>query len=189
MNREFEKMLVEQCAPTLAGIKPANLFRFPAGGGEAIRMEISHWNKELSRFGISVRIMRECPLTSAVLIYVFRRAWVEKILSDREVRGFLRQKGYIVSRKCEPVLRQLSRRLNLEKDFPHEIGIFLGYPLSDVIGFIENRGQNYTCCGFWKTYGDPGEARDRFDGYRASINAYTKMFDSGTPVIKLLTAV
>lgn len=34
MDRNFEKMLVEQCAPTLAGIKPANLFRFSGGGKE-----------------------------------------------------------------------------------------------------------------------------------------------------------
>ncbi len=26
-------------------------------------------------------------------------------------------------------------------DFPHEIGLLLGYPPEDVIGFIENRGQ------------------------------------------------
>ncbi|MBO1722847.1 DUF3793 domain-containing protein, partial [Extibacter sp. GGCC_0201] len=30
MSRCFEKMLVEQCAPTLSGIKPANLFRYCA---------------------------------------------------------------------------------------------------------------------------------------------------------------
>ena len=45
-------------------------------------------------------------------------------------------------------LRQLSNRLCLEHDFPHEIGIFLGYPLEDVVGFIENQGKNYTCSGY-----------------------------------------
>ena len=27
-------------------------------------------------------------------------------------------------------------------DFPHEMGIFLGYPLGDVKGFIEHHGRN-----------------------------------------------
>ena len=51
---------------------------------------------------------------------------------------------------CDGMLRQLSRRLCCEADFPHEIGVFLGYPLTDVVGFIENQGRNFTCCGCWK---------------------------------------
>ena len=38
-------------------------------------------------------------------------------------------------------------------DFPHEIGVFLGYPLEDVVGFIRHRGKCFTCCGCWKSYG------------------------------------
>ena len=37
-------------------------------------------------------------------------------------------------------------------DFPHEIGLLLGYPPEDVIGFIENRGQNPLYIGYWKVY-------------------------------------
>lgn len=188
MDRNFEKMLVEQCAPTLAGIKPANLFRF-SGGGKEMRREILYWDQELNRHGISVDIIRECPRTDSVLIYVYRKEWLEKILSGSEVREFLERKGYARSENSGGLLEQLSRRLCLEEEFPHEVGIFLGYPLEDVIGFIENRGRNYTSCGFWKTYGDPREARNRFDGYRACINKFMKMFENGMPVIQLLRAV
>ena len=41
--------------------------------------------------------------------------------------------------------------------FPHEIGIFLGYPLADVAGFIRNKGRNCKCIGTWKVYGDAFE--------------------------------
>ena len=37
MNRTFEDVLVEQCAPTLAGIKPASLFRFQADSMDTTR--------------------------------------------------------------------------------------------------------------------------------------------------------
>ena len=47
------------------------------------------------------------------------------------------------------ILRSLNRRfvpkgvciipLRLSEEFPHEIGLFLDYPLEDVKGFIENR--------------------------------------------------
>lgn len=189
MSKDFEKMLVEQCAPTLAGIKPANLFRCFAADSDEIRQEISYWNKELGQYGISVKIIKECPETNAFLVYVYRKKWVEQILSAPETVDFLKEKGYILSKNCEDVLRQLSYRLCLEADFPHEIGVFLGYPLEDVIGFIKNGGKNYTCCGFWKTYGDPGEARHRFDRYRNCISMCMKKFENGIPVIQLLAAV
>lgn len=189
MDRSFEKMLVEQCAPTLAGIKPANLFRVLDCDRELLQREVSYWNRELSHYGIFVKNIKECPETNSVLVYVYRKKWVEEILSRLEVKKFLKQQRYLLSNTCEQVLEQLSYRLCLGREFPHEIGIFLGYPLEDVIGFIENKGQNYTCCGFWKTYGDPKEARHRFEGYRTCINKCTKMFDNGIPVIQLLAAV
>lgn len=48
------------------------------------------------------------------------------------------------------------------KDFPHEIGLFLGYPLEDVQGFIENRAEGYKCVGCWKVYGDEEYAKQEF---------------------------
>ena len=120
---------------------------------------------------------------------VYRKRWVEQILADPETVAFLKQKGYLMPGSCGFILQQLSNRLCAEKDFPHEIGVFLGYPLEDVIGFIENRGRNYTCCGFWKTYGDPREARHRFDRYRNCIRMCMNRFENGIPVIQLLAAV
>lgn len=45
MNRTFEDVLVEQCAPTLAGIKPASLFRFQADSLETIRLHTAEWDQ------------------------------------------------------------------------------------------------------------------------------------------------
>ena len=85
-------------------------------------------------------------------------------------------------------LRQLSRRLCCSAEFPHEIGIFLGYPLHDVVGFIENRGQNFTCCGCWKSYGDPDAAQKHFDQLSKCTAVYLRLFHSGTPILKLAVA-
>lgn len=50
-----------------------------------------------------------------------------------------------------------------EKDgFPHEVGLFLGYPLDDVTGFIEQKGKNYKCCGIWKVYGNEKQTQMLF---------------------------
>ena len=36
---------------------------------------------------------------------------------------------------------RLIKRLNEDAEFPHEIGLFPGYPPEDVRGFIENRAE------------------------------------------------
>ena len=32
-------------------------------------------------------------------------------------------------------------------EFPHEVGLFLGYPPEDVKGFIDHRANNFKCAG------------------------------------------
>ena len=72
MERTFEATLVEQCAPTLEGIKPASLFRWQGGCAQAL---VSRWAGELAPFGIAVRILKVCPRTGACLIYLYRSCW------------------------------------------------------------------------------------------------------------------
>lgn len=188
MERAFEQQMIEQGAPTLMGIKPANLFRYFAPEAGQVFHEVSKWNHRLKPYGVSVEIIKVCPRTESYLIYIYRRSSLEKILKKEKVCRFLEASGYRMETEMKGLLVQLSDRLCLEDDFPHEIGIFLGYPLCDVIGFIENKGKNYTCCGFWKTYGDPGEARRRFNAYRICTKVCKERFEQGTPVIQLVVA-
>lgn len=187
MERSFETALVDQCAPTLAGVKPANLFRFAPGELEITRRSAEEWDRTLAPMGIRVSILKECSRTGASMVYVYRKDWVSRILSDQETRGFLEKMGYRPA-GAQEMLEQLSRRLCLEQDYPHEIGVFLGYPLTDVIGFIENRGWNYTCCGCWKAYGDPEAAQRCFDRYRACTALYKRMYAQGVSIVRLAVA-
>ncbi len=187
MKRSFETVMVEQCAPTLAGVKPASLFRFQSSNVEEIRSQVNALNQTLRPMGLRVVILKECLRTNACVIYLYRQAWVDKILQDADNRAFLQRMGYQETGTAG-MLRQLSRRLCLEQDFPHEVGVFLGYPLQDVVGFIENRGWNYTCCGCWKAYSDPEEAQKRFDCYRKCTSKYKELLARGTPVIQLVVA-
>ena len=160
MNRTFEDVLVEQCAPTLAGIKPASLFRFQADSLETIRLHTAEWDQRLRSFGIRVHLLKECPGTLAGMIYLYREKWLTQLVAEKE----------------------------LEQEYPHEIGIFLGYPLQDVVGFIENKARNYTCCGYWKCYGDPAAAQKCFERYRICTRIYKKRYASGTPIVQLVAA-
>ena len=187
MQQKFEKAIVEQCAPTLAGIKPASLFRVSGKDLAALRQTAGEWDRLLSPLGLRVLVLKECPQTNAGMIYLYRESWLKRILEDRQHRRFLRSLGYTL-RSLEDVFSQLSWRFCLEREYPHEIGVFLGYPFADVIGFIENRGRNFTCCGYWKSYGDPEAAEQCFARYRSCTAQYKQLYGSGTPIIQLVVA-
>jgi len=185
--RTFEEALIDQCAPTLAGIKPASFFRFRAESVATIRDAAAHWNRKLAPSGIMVRILKEYAASSSCMIYVDRESWVGELLRDRKISAFLAVRGYQVSEDVGQMLNQLSARFDEGAEFPHEIGVFLGYPLEDVVGFIEHRGRDDACCGCWKAYGHRERAERYFDCCRRCTAACQELHSQGVPVL-LFTA-
>lgn len=183
-SRTFEAVLVRQCAPTLAGIKPGNIFCVKPPVTETVRQRVKMWNERLNPLGLSIQILLERAGSGSMIVYVYRRELLEKVLSNRDCQHFLEKTGYNRT-DLDGMLKQLAYRLQTQSEFPHEIGVFLGYPLQDVVGFIENRGRNYTCCGFWKSYSDPAEIMACFACYRVCINTCVKLFEQGIPLEKL----
>lgn len=191
MERNFETVMVEQCAPVLAGLKPAGLFRYETRDCADLARRVKSWNAQLGPKGLRVRVLKGCVRTHRFLVYVYREARLNELLADEAVRRFLEQEGYRLPQEQEQtaaMLTQLSRRLCCEAEFPHEIGIFLGYPLVDVVGFIENQGRNFTCSGCWKAYGDAHEAQRYFAQLNKCTAVYLRLFHSGTPIARLTVA-
>ena len=93
-----------------------------------------------------------------------------------------------MSESEKELVERLKERIRQLEDFPHEIGLFLSYPIEDVLGFIENRGKNYILNGYWKVYGNEEEARKSFFKYRKCTDVYHKLFMGGTPIEKLVRA-
>lgn len=180
MVRSFRSVLAEQCAPTLMGLKAASLFRWQ--DPKQSLDEIRSCAAELRDMGLSMRVLKVCHRTNAALFYVYSAPELQRFLSNPETQAFLMQAGYKMEGSLPEVLWQLSGRLCLEGAFPHEIGVFLGYPLEDVIGFIENNGRNYTCIGCWKAYGDPRSAQARFDAYHRCTEYCRSVFCPGMPL-------
>ena len=80
------------------------------------------------------------------------------------------------------------KRLGEGDSFPHEIGIFLGYPLGDVMGFIQNAGKNCKCSGCWKVYCDECEARRLFAQFQKCREIYARLWNQGRSVWQLTVA-
>ena len=49
--------------------------------------------------------------------------------------------------------------------FPHEIGLFLGYPPEDVLKYYVKKGKDYLFSGYWKVYTNPEKAIKTFELY------------------------
>lgn len=174
----LERMLIEHCAPTLAGLKAACLLRCSAG--ETLHQQAVRWDGMLRTKGVRVTVLRERD--GSALLCVYREKRLEKELAREEVRTFLRQFGYCGGvKQC---LRHLRSRL-AQAAFPHEIGVFLGYPLGDVAGFMEHGGKNAKCTGCWKVYCDPCAAQRQFARLKKCKEVYMRQFQQGASVMKL----
>jgi len=63
------------------------------------------------------------------LIYVYRKSRLKKELQNKETSEFLAKYGYS-HLSVEKAVARLKNRLAQSEGFPHEIGVFLGYPAS-----------------------------------------------------------
>ena len=78
-------------------------------------------------------------------------------------------------------LQKLSRlRRCFQQDCCHEIGLFLGIPLEDVVGFIKCRGKDPICCGCWKVYHQPAQAQKLFSLFAQAKWKYLEVVGAGS---------
>lgn len=185
LYESIEKCLIQHCSPTLASLKTASLFTL----GFSCRKELDEilrvWNAYLSDKGVAMVKLRES--NSRALIYVFRKKRLQQDLNRPTVSRFLRNNGYDRS-DIGAAISTLKSHLEELGDFPHEIGVFLGYPIGDVIGFIRNKGQNCKCTGCWKVYCNECEAVKTFARFRKCEAVYMRLWEQGRSVRQLTVA-
>lgn len=181
----MERYLVENCSPTLASLKTGNLFSYKYDSLEEVEFYVEFWNQCMAEKGVSVCILKIRKQTA--LIYVFRKNFLERDMKRPGVAELLKKCGY-ESTDADYALRHLRGRLENNEDFPHEIGLFLGYPLGDVIGFVENEGRNSLCCGCWKVYCNECEALQTFLKFKKCTEIYTHLWNQGKSVLQLTVA-
>ena len=154
--RPAEETVVRQCAPTLAGIKTGSLFPCPYDSRQQLLADIRRMNRVLVPRGLCLLPMRLGQ--GRALLYLYRPGRLQSDMGHALARQLLRERGYDPQDSGRCVV-QLMRRLRAGEEFPHEIGLFLGYPPEDVRGFIDHGARDCKCVGCWKVYGDVEAAR------------------------------
>jgi len=182
----FEESLILHASPTLASIKTANLYSFEFQSIEECRNTIGAFNAVMNKKGIYIELVKNTG--DFYLIYVYRKTHLQRTLENEEVRTFLHNYGYSSETELEKKIDILKSRLKAKKDFPHEIGVFLGYPLDDVKAFINFRGKNCIACGDWKVYNNEEAAKCLFCKFKHCKEMYVKVYRAGRKFSDMLVS-
>lgn len=208
----LERAIVRHCSPTLAAMKPACLFNVPgcfrADPAQEPAARLASWRAarklnarldevvgelscRLAPAGVCLRVIarRGC----GALVYVWRPDLLERSLSQAATRSQLEAWGYDTHTAgwVKHAITRLGHELeschrhDAQAGFPHEVGLFLGYPYDDVMGFIEHRGKDFLCCGCWKVYSDLEHAQACFERYKRCTTAYLSLLDMGARLADL----
>lgn len=202
----LERRIVHWCAPTLAGIKPSNLFTFVFQDGPACRSCPDAACRELKRQDFSAALHECRPMLrrhgvgivaltvrpSGALVLVYRADLLTDRLRQPRIAAFLMERGYnpFDTERCLWELARRIRRSDRMPDderrrmFPHEVGFMLGYPYEEVVAFMENRPEG-TPTGAWKAYNRVDEARDCAVRYRRCRYLCERLYRQGAGLVEL----
>lgn len=172
---QLEQLLIEHGAPTLAGLKTANMFSVRMDGDDIVP-SLREVNRVLTDKGLKIIPLRRKG--DNTLVYLFRPDRLEEDLNHPEAVCLLKEKGYPCG-SFEKCIHCLIRHLNEDAEFPHEIGLFLGYPPSDVRHFIKSSREGVKCSGCWKAYSNESEAEKLFESYKKCTCIYRRKMKEG----------
>ena len=172
MSKTLERLLAIHSSPALCGIKPSNLICIDFD--ESIYEEIEELNKKHPK--LCFYILRKEK--NRLLILVYRKDIFEKSLTNDECINYLEDIGYDTS-SIDNMLNDLKERLS-EEEFPHEIGVFLGYDLNDIKSFVE--GDKCIYVGYWKVYSNLDEKLKIFNKYTKCRDCVINLVNKGFPI-------
>lgn len=179
----LEELIVLHCSPTLALLKPSSLFTCPYDNYRELMRDIDKQNNCLNKKGIYVSVLAKH--TSCLLIFVYHANVLSRHLFESKIVTFLAKFGYAYTSVNEAI--EILKKHMIKQTFPHEIGVFLGYPLLDVISFIENNGKNYQEIGCWKVYHNIKAARQDFECFHQCMETFQKKLQKGVLLENLVT--
>lgn len=175
VRKRVQCQIILQCAPLLKGLKTACMVNLE-------QEDCRELGAVLEGTDLEYKILMENKGRS--LVFLYRQRALDGYLRKGEVKKFLGHYGYDV-RDTGAALLRLADRVRCHtcqnSGFPHEIGVFLDYPVADVRGFIEQNGKGELMCGYWKVYHNPGRAQMIFLAYdKARVSAVNEYFAGRT---------
>lgn len=162
-------MLANSCMPTLLGVKPSCMITVNKKYIENKQEFLKYLVLELQQFECEYSLIYEEE--QSYTLFLYNPEVMHKTLTKEESKEVLVYYGYDF--KNHALIETINRLKNryvaykLKKsEFPHELGVLLGYPIEDVIDYIKNDGKNFKSCGYWKVYHNVEQAEKMFAFFR-----------------------
>lgn len=153
-------------APAMAQVKPSSLIVF----SNSNRNLKKNWHKykEVIKSKLTIDFYEVVDNKKYAIVLFYDKTMLENIINTKGSVNFLKRFGYKHDMTLVECLQHLSSRYG--KMCPHEIGIFLGYPLSDVAVFTHCPNKKCLLVGYWKVYFNIEQAREVFNKYDMAKN-------------------
>lgn len=157
----FLALLKAQLAPTSSNLKLGTMLNFK-NGKRPLKIYWQNYKNYLKDiFDLSFFELRKSE--DNVLVYFYNKKRLAKKLREEKINKFLKDLGY---ENCQSTYEYLSTlRTNFKDRCPDEIGVFLGYPLKDVIDFKNKDKRECKCIGYWKCFNNAENAQRAFKRY------------------------
>ncbi len=152
IGNEFMNRIISILGPVLLGAKPAELISLPKYDNQ-LANKLEDIEKYIGKSRIIYYRMFEYKNTSIKVLFYNPKA-LNDHLEDKRNFKFLTAMGYPKEYCLYGYLQSLINKIE-QGYIPDEIGIFLGYPLKDVIGFMGHPSLKLTKIDSWRVYGDP----------------------------------
>ncbi len=177
----FQQELIMHGACTLAKMKTGSLFRIIKTKIPNVQECTRYFHDLCSPFGYRFTFLKETK--QDVLVFVYHEQKLQNMLANAPIQNFLDMFGY-THFDIDPCIQHLRDRLRAN-EFPHEIGVFLGYPLQDVRAFLDPNAQ-CLLVGRWRVYGNAKNMQKIFYRYDCLTKTMETKVSMGEPFVDIL---
>ncbi len=171
--REINIMM--RLGPTLTGKKPMHIFCFNKGF-KFINQILNDIDLLFSDHS-SIRYQLVYGYNGSIKVIFYNIHATSRLLNDQKIQRFLSTHGYDDSFMIEDYMNQLAESLK-DNVIPSQFGVFFGYPIKDVMGFIGHPSLTHIKTTAWKVYGNPKPSDDLLEQFNAAEKKVLELFQS-----------
>ena len=135
---QFEHLLLTHCTPTLIKRKLGSMFHLDNRYSDVHEL-VEYYDQILNLQGLRINLFFS---HGRYTVYVYLPSSLKYLMTNKDIQSFLKQYDY----PDHDILSHLEKRLEMSQ-YPHEIGLFLGYHLLMYGGLYIIRSVNVVAIG------------------------------------------
>lgn len=166
--------MIKLLGPVIMGVKPAEILSFPQG--DKNKFENLNKIEEFFKYSSKINIEKFKSQNGCEKLFIYHKVSMKRVFENKNNRIFLKKLGYNMEKEDKEIIKELVLRMKSDV-FPDEIGVFLGYPLKDVIGFFGHPYLPLTKIQGWRVYGDSKISDKVFYHFQRARSLMNKLVD------------